>query len=346
MAVYTIKRNDLIAALDAVKGAVPKKSFQPILTHVAFDNGVCWGFDSEVGVRAKLDFIKSDFSEGEASFNAPFERFYNLMKSLNDSDVQFDISDNKVKIKCGRSVSTMQQIVEDKFPRPPIEDGVWLDVPTGFKEALEKALLATSDREQEKVLSTVRIAGKSIQATDRTKAVRCVLDTALPEEPMLLTRKACLEIIRLGNPIKMMVQGAWSIWDYGNLQFVARLREGAREFPPVDQVFDYLKIGEVKLDLVPDGLVGILTRLKCLAGEEKSFVVRDGMGKTELMAQGETTQCVEEIDVMWVEGPKKYPIDALMEAVPYAEQMSWMGKNQPLYIKGQNFEYICSPAAL
>lgn len=340
MAEYVIKRSDLIHALDAVKGAIPKKSFSPILTHVHIDKGVVWGFDSEVGVRANLEYVKS---EGDEAFNVPFERFYNLMKSLNESEVELKVQDNKIRIKCGRHSSTMQQIVEDKFPKPPLEDGAWTVVPTGFKEALEKALLATSDREQEKILSAVLIKGKMVIGTDRAKMVMCTVETELHPSPLLLSRRACEEIMRLGNPIKMMVHGAWSAWDYGNLLFVARLREGANEYPPAEKLLEQLKVSEVKLELVPDGLVGILTRLKVLSGEEKAFMVRDGMGKTELVAKGETTDCVEEIDVMWVSEAKRFPIDALMSAIPYAEQMCWMDKRMPLYIKGQNFEYILSP---
>lgn len=333
-----IKRSDLMAALDAVKGAIPKKSFSAILTHVLFEGDSVWGFDSEIGVRAKLDFIKRDFAD-DVAWNVPFERFYNLMKSLNEAEVDIEVGETRINVKCGRHRSTVQQIVEI-FPQPTLESGAWINVPTGFKEALERALLAASDREQEQLLSTVMVKGKTVLSTDRKKGVRCLLESALQDQPILLSRKAVTEIIRLGNPIKMMTTGAWSVWDYGNLQFMARLREGANEFPNVGMLMDSL--GLVADELIPDGLVGILTRLK-LFSEDKLFIVRDGMGKTELMAVGETTQCVEEIDSMKIAEPKKFPCDPLMEALPFADHMNWMEKNKPLFLKGQNFEYILSP---
>lgn len=334
MAEYTIKRNDLVAALDAVKGAVPKKSMTQILTHVLIEESSIYGFDSEIGVKAKLE------CSPELRFNVPFEKFNNLIRGLNESEVVFALDGKKVTLKCGRHQSVMQQIIEDTFPKPHYEDGVWKQVPTGFKEALERALLATSDREQEKILSSVMIQKAVIVSTDRTKLVRCVLESPLQDDPILLARKAVTEIIRLGNPIKMMVSGAWSVWDYGNLTFMARLREGAREFPDVNRLFDSIK--PTADELVPDGLVGILQRLK-LFSEDKAFTVRDGFGKTELVAQGETANAVETIDSMKVIESKKFPCDPLAEAAPYAEQMNWMGKGMPMYMKGQNFEFLLSP---
>lgn len=331
MADYVIKRTDLVAALDAVKGSVPKKSFSQILTHVLFEDACLFGFDSEIGIKVKLDCDPS------IKFNLPFEKFNNLIRSLNGADVMFHVNGKQIGLKCDRHTSAMQQILEDKFPSPNIEtaDAQWHPVPAGFKEALEKAMLASSEREQEKVLSTVMIRGNTVISTDRTKLVRCHLESSLHEQPILLARKAVTEIIRLGNPIKMLVSGAWSLWDYGNLTFMARLREGANEYPDVGHLFDTLK--PTAEELVPDGLVGILGRLKLFAD---TFEVRTGLGATELVAAGELSNAVETIDTMTVTVPKKFPCEPLMAAAPYGEQMNWMGANQPLYLKGQNFEFM------
>lgn len=335
-----IKRLELLNALDAVKGAVAAKPFSPILTHVLIEGDVVLAFDSEIGIRYKLT------TDTGCNFNARFDMLHNLMKSLSGEEVDITIVDKKVHFRCGRHKSFLTQIVDEPFPRPLIDNSsAWHEVPKGFKEALERCLLAVSDSEQNKVLSAVLIRGGTLFATDRNQLVRCKVDE-LNLEPMLLTKKAVEEIIRLGQPMRVAVSDSLSVWDYGNLTLLARLREGVKEYPPVDKLFERLKA--VPDQPIPDGMVAILQRLSYF-GSDKDKVVRiskGGLSGVELVARNETSEAIEYLDPDENMPTKTFDPRRLERAIPYADTMTWGFTNEDcIHLRGASsgFEFVLMP---
>lgn len=344
-----INRSDITNALEAVKGAVATKTFSPILTHVLIDGQYVFAFDSEIGIRFKLPV------DTALKFNIRFDTIYNLIKTLDGEQVSFELEgSSSVKLHCGKHKSTMQQII-DKFPQPDMEGAESTtpsQVSTGFKEALERALVGAADNETEKVLGSVLVRTNRVYGTNRSTVVRCTLDPNAPLPEMLLSRKSVGELIRLGQPASVRLQGAWSIWDYGNLEFMARLREGAQDFPPIDMLMDqrYKVPGEDELVKIPDGFKASLARLLLFCGKEDMRVItRASMMGTELYAKAETGEAVEYIDYPQDTVPrgKGFNPEVMLKALPYSSFL-FFGRNgmEPIYLKGTdcNFEFLQSPS--
>lgn len=324
-------------ALDAVKGGVAQKTFDPILTHVLIDGQTVMSFDSEIGIKVKL---KADTG---AKFNVSFNTLYNLTRALAEEDLDINFEGKKVWFRCGKHKSWMSQI-EQEFPKPEVRgSNGWRPLPAGFKEALERCLLAASERESDKLLCNVLIKGAKLYSTDRRQVVRCTLP-GMDLDPMLLSRKTVSELIRLGQPNRCAVAGPWSIWDYGNLTFLGRLREGVTEFPPVDTMMD--KLGSVADKQIPEGMIGILTRLNYFRGESPEVsVVPSAMG-IELKAINEVSECSEWLDLEQAIPAKKFNPEHLLNAVPFASAIGWGKANSdPIYLKGEaaGFEYLSAP---
>ena len=338
-----LKRSELVAALDAVKGGVAQKAFSPILTHVLIEGDTVLSFDSEIGVKVKLS------TPIMGKFNARFDMLYNLLKSLDGEDVAIEVDGTKVRVQCGRHRSFLQQIAED-FPRPQIVGaGGWNPVPPGFKEALERVLLGVHESEQEKLLSCVMLDGATLQSHNRAVCVVCTLpDMRAPQA--LLSRKAVTELIRLGQPTRFAIAGPWSIWDYGNLTFLARLREGATEFPKLPELMTRFKLDERVMGPVPDGLMGALTRLSLFCGVEKQTIMRPGSNEggswTELVSQNEQGTAEEMLDDVDGVADKRFNPDMLNKALVYASGISWgTTTTDPIYIVGEvaGLQYLLSP---
>lgn len=335
-----IARADLLAALEAVKGAVATKTFQPILTHVLIDGAYVMGFDSEVGVKVKMP------QDCGATFNVRFETLFNLMKSLSGDNVSFLLEGPKVTIRCGGHTSTLVTI-QEAFPQPPTTTAEPSAVPIGFKEALERALIAASQNEQERVLSSVVVSGSRVMTTNRRAAVRCSLDPLAPLPTMVLGRKAVTELIRLGQPGTVQVEGAWSVWDYGNLVFVAALREGLETFPKLDDLMSRLGLPSAEdMDPIPDGLLAILQRLALFTGKDGQVNTRPTDMALELVARSETGDIVEYIDAKDVPRAKGFDPNMLATALPFSTKLFWGKTNSdPLFLRGvdADFEFILSP---
>lgn len=335
-----IPRADLLAALEAVKGAVAAKNFMPILTHILISGKTVLGYDSEIGIKFTMG------CDTGVEFNVKFDTFYNLLKALDQDEMDIKVDGKKVTLQCGRHRSTMVQIVEEEFPRPevaPVDE--WCKVPAGFKEALERVVACASLAESNRVTSAILVRDSRCYGTDGTRAARCTLDELKVNMPMLLSRKAVEEIIRLGNPVRLVVAGPWAVFDYTNLAFLARLREGEQDYPPVDKVFD--KLGDLEVVPVPEGLFAILSRLKLFGGERPEVRIENNLLGCELTAKEEKGDAAETIDSQPTLNSKKaFSPDKVLDSLPYVDGMNWgANRTDPLYFKGDSagFELLVMP---
>lgn len=338
-----IKRTELVNALDAVKGGVAQKSFSPILTHVLIDGKTVMSFDSEIGIKATL----SDSIGG--TFNARHDLLTSLLKGLDAEDVEIEVGGEKIKVSAGRHRSTLAMITEE-FPRPEVPKSKWTDVPAGFKECLERVMLSVHESEQEKLLSCMLIRGDQIIAHDRKSMALCTLP-GLGAPQSLLSKKAVQEIIRLGQPNRYAIVGAWSLWDYGNLTLLARLREGGEAYPALWEKLGQLGLEKREKSSVPDGLLAALTRLTLFAdADHKRIDLKPGENEggkwLELVSRSPLGDATEVLDGTTGPNGKAFNAGIIAKALPYANALHW-GENtaDPLLLTGEvgAFTYILSP---
>ena len=333
-----IKRSELSGALDAIKGAVASKAFAPILTHVYVTGKTMLGYDSEIGIRVNMN------TDLGCTFNVHYNTFASLIHALDGEDVDLSMEGKRLRISCGKHRSTMMQM-EEAFPVPevkPPEGTGWQNIPAGFKEGLERALIAVAPSERLKVLSCVLIKGGHIYGTTGQEVVRCTLPE-LDVPAILLAQKAVEEVLRLGNPVRLMVADPWAVWDYTNLTLITRLREGAAEYPPVDKLFER----ETRdTGPMPDGITAALTRLSLFVAEDQPVFLRTSAIGVELTGRGQTGDVIEYLDpgAEMLED-KAFSAHKLLHAIPFAEGISWGDKQAPVYLRGQSagFEYLLAP---
>lgn len=256
-------RSGLVGALEAVKGAIAQKAFVPILQHVLVEGNTLLGYDSEIGIKVKLDAAVT------TPFNVKFSTFLDLLRQLEAEEVEITTTADAIAIHCGRHKSRLSQITEP-YPKPDVKNlnGLWVDIPAGFKEALERCTVAVSEDENNRTLSALYIAGKHVYGADGRQVVRCAVE-GMNLKPLMLPRKAANEVIRLGNPKRVAVKDSVAVFDYVNLTFLARLRDG--ETYPQAQL-DGLFAGRTVQGPLPDGFAASLARLALLCGEDLKAV--------------------------------------------------------------------------
>lgn len=337
-----LSRTELVQGLQQVKGAVAQKGFVPILTHVLFSGNSVLGYDSEIGIKAKLS------TPIEPGFNVKATTFLQLLEQLEEEDVELEVEPKRITVKCGRHRSHIQQIMEE-FPKPTVtvQPQDWREVPAGFKEAVERCLLGVSGDENNRALSSLFVAGDKVYGGDGKQVVRCTVP-GLNVDPFLLPRKAVTELIRLGNPKRLAVRDSMAVFDYVNLTFLARLRDGA-EYP--QKQFDGLFQGTAakrKVRALPEGMPAALVRLSLLTPDQLKAVwlTCQPLG-LELALRSQTAEGYELLAPEEEPfGPKGINADLAGPLLQYAESWAPQGPNQPFYFCGETAGYEAMLAPL
>jgi hypothetical protein len=333
-------RSDLLNALEAVKGAVAAKFHQPILTHVLIADNTVLGYDSEIGIRVKMPKGLG------ATFNVRFEHFHSLVKNLDADEIDIRVEGKKIHIACGSHRSVLTQL-EEEFPKPnasPKKDD-WRDLPAVFRDAMERTLSALPVDEKDRGLGALYISGGSLYATDRQKAIRCTIE-GLDVPPVLLPPKGCGELIKLGNPKRMAVTQSVALFDFGNLMFLTRIREGVEEFKVTADRFDEILEKREASEPVPEGLAAALTRLLIFALVPPMAKLEVGGKAMTLSVEGATAEATETLAKPKVAiEPKAFAPDKLLSALQYAEGIDWGAPEEPIYLRADiaGFEFLLAP---
>lgn len=341
-------RSDLIQALEQVKGAIAKKDFVPILQNVLIEGDTVLAFDSEIGIRTKLKTTL----DGKCSIK--LETFLNLLKGLEEDEVDLTVEPTKVRLKCGRHKSALA-VSSEEFPKPNIKvgSGEWSAVPAGFKEALERAAVGCLEDENNRELSAIFVRGANVYGGCGNRMVRCTIP-GMDVRPLLLPRKAVDEVCRLGNPKRMAVKDSVALFDFSELMLLARLRD-PEKYPA--ERFDKLLASTTKGPELPAGIGQALLRLKVLANEKDAMVkcevdALDGSLTLSTRSQsGEASEMLTSVGQFEAKGVSP---NLLALFLPYAQTMAWgsgLAGNKggaPFYLTGEvaGFEGVIAPMAL
>jgi DNA polymerase-3 subunit beta len=103
------QRTDLLAALQAVKPAVPSRSPKPVLTNVRIGDGVMVGTDLEVRIELRI-------GEHCDPFLVPHERLLAIVRAATGDEVTLTVKDSSVAVKCGGGKWTLPTENASEFP--------------------------------------------------------------------------------------------------------------------------------------------------------------------------------------------------------------------------------------
>src|SRR5437867_1338111 len=118
-----VRKNDLLRELQLFQGIVERKNTIPILANVLMeakdDQVTLLATDLEVGLRSKCS---AEVSKG-GSLTLPAKKFYEIVKSLPETDIRIADDKGGVKIAADRFESRMQTLPREDFPTLPESGG-------------------------------------------------------------------------------------------------------------------------------------------------------------------------------------------------------------------------------
>jgi DNA polymerase III subunit beta len=280
-----VRKNDLLRELQLFQGIVERKNTIPILANVLMEaKGEQVSFlatDLEVGLRSKCT---ASVAKG-GSLTLPAKKFYEIVKSLPETDIRIAEDKGGVKVAADRFDSRMQTLPREDFPTLP-EGG---STPTAtlsrasLKEMVAKTQFAITGEDTRYFLNgalfVLRPDSMSLVATDghRLALVTTGRDAKGKKNGEAET-KPILPKKTLGELSRLLMEGDGDItfergenhlfFDVGGRLLISRMIDG--QFPAYERVIP--KGNDKHIEFERDRLTNAVKRVALLSNERSRAV--------------------------------------------------------------------------
>ena len=278
-----VRKNDLLRELQLFQGIVERKNTIPILANVLMeakgDEVRFLATDLEVGLRSAC---KASVAKG-GTVTIPAKKFYEIVKSLPETDIRIADDKGGVKISAERFDSRMQTLPREDFPTLPESGGASTSTlpRSAVKEMVAKTQFAITGEDTRYFLNGALFVLKpdemSLVATDghRLALVSVTRDgTAGSTEE----NKAILPKKTLGELARLLMEGEGDIgyergenhlfFTAGDRLLISRMIDG--QFPAYERVIP--KGNDKHIEFERDRLTNAVKRVALLSNERSRAV--------------------------------------------------------------------------
>jgi DNA polymerase III subunit beta len=290
-----VRKNDLLRELQLFQGIVERKNTIPILANVLMDakgdEVALLATDLEVGLRSKC---AATIAKG-GSITLPAKKFYEIVKSLPDTDIRIADDKNGVKIAADRFESRMQTLPREDFPSLPEPTGATTAAlaRSAVKEMVAKTQFAITGEDTRYFLNgalfVLRPAEMSLVATDghRLALVNMTRNgngKAPDETKAIFPKKTLGELARLlmegeGEDISYERGENHLFFNVGPRLLISRMIDG--QFPAYERVIP--KGNDKHIEFERDRLTNAVKRVQILSNERSRAVkIQIDKGKVEI----------------------------------------------------------------
>jgi len=279
-----VRKNDLLRELQLFQGIIERKNTIPILANVMMEaKGGEVRFlatDLEVGLRSKCEATVNK----AGSLTLPAKKFYEIVKSLPETDIRISEDKGGVKVAADRFDSRMQTLPKEDFPTLP-------DASTGagamlarnsIKEMVTKTQFAITGEDTRFFLNgalfVLRPDSMSLVATDghRLALVSCPREGKAKkdaeEDKPILPKKTLGELSRLltegDGDIRYERGENHLFFSVGDRLLISRMIDG--QFPAYERVIP--KGNDKHIEFERDRLTNAVRRVALLSNERSRAV--------------------------------------------------------------------------
>jgi DNA polymerase-3 subunit beta len=280
-----VRKNDLLRELQLFQGIVERKNTIPILANVlmeAKDDQVRFlATDLEVALRSHCPATVSK----SGALTLPAKKFYEIVKSLPETDIRIAEDKSGVKVAADRFDSRMQTLPREDFPTLPESGGT----PTAtlaraaLREMVGKTQFAITGEDTRYFLNgalfVLRADSMTLVATDghRLALVSVNRDAATSGGPETEV-KAILPKKTLGELARLMTEEEGDVvyergenhlfFDVGGRVLISRMIDG--QFPAYERVIP--KGNDKHIEFERDRLTNAVKRVALLSNERSRAV--------------------------------------------------------------------------
>jgi len=292
-----VRKNDLLRELQLFQGIVERKNTIPILANVLMeakgDEVRFLATDLEVGLRSKCQATVTK----PGSLTLPAKKFYEIVKSLPETDIRISEDKGGVKVAADRFDSRMQTLPKEDFPTLP-DSGTGAGAMLGraaIKEMVTKTQFAITGEDTRYFLNgalfVLRADSMSLVATDghRLALVSCPRDGKAKkdaeEDKPILPKKTLGELGRLltegDGDIRYERGENHLFFSVGDRLLISRMIDG--QFPAYERVIP--KGNDKHIEFERDRLTNAVRRVALLSNERSRAVkFQVEKGKVDVMS--------------------------------------------------------------
>jgi DNA polymerase-3 subunit beta len=280
-----VAKNELLAPLLLVSGAVDKRQSLAILSHILFevkaDTLTLTATDLEMEISAKLN-CSSHCSDSELTI--PAKKFIDIIRSLDDAVLaRITQKDNAVLIKAVKSQFKLAILPAEQFPRNAEDaaEALELSIPkSGLIQLLQSTHFAMSQQDVRIFLNglLLEIDNSSITAvaTDGHRMAICKLpcNQGMPLQRFLLPRKSVQEMLRVLNTVSdeiITIHAGKSNFGLKTREYTFNSKLIEAKFPPYAKAIPRANDKFILID--KESLKRALSRIVILAHEKSRAVV-------------------------------------------------------------------------
>ena len=279
-----VRKNDLLRELQLFQGIVERKNTIPILANVLMeakgDEVRFLATDLEVALRSKC---QATIAKG-GSLTLPAKKFYEIVRSLPETDIRIAEDKGGVKVAADRFDSRMQTLPREDFPTLPESGGTpSATLPrTSVKEMVAKTQFAITGEDTRFFLNGALFVLKphemSLVATDGHRLAIVTVPREGPNKKDADEVRAILPKKTLGELARLLNEGDGDIayergenhlfFDVGGRLLISRMIDG--QFPAYERVIP--KGNDKHIEFERDRLTNAVKRVALLSNERSRAV--------------------------------------------------------------------------
>jgi DNA polymerase-3 subunit beta len=290
---FVVRRNDLLRELQLFQGIVERKNTIPILANILVeaqnDQVHFLATDLEVGLRSKC---AASVAKG-GSLTLPAKKFYEIVRSLPETDIRVEEDKGGVKVAADRFDSRIQTLPREDFPTLPASSGSPTAVlpSAALREMVAKTHFAITGEDTRFFLNgalfVMKADSMSLVATDGHRLALVTVPRnggdhgnevarfkakQVDEERPILPKKTLGELGRLlaeGDEEVRFQRGENHLFfDVGERTLISRMIDG--QFPAYERVIP--KANDKHIEFERDRLTNAVKRVALLSNERSRAV--------------------------------------------------------------------------
>jgi DNA polymerase-3 subunit beta len=323
------------------------------------------GFDLAFAITTRFTAEVSK----SGSTTVPARLLADIVAKLSDDEVSFELTDNQLKLKCGRGKFSISALPREEYPNiPEVESQTKVDIPADvLLKAIRATQFAASTDETKQVLCGVNIKVSNnrmvVAATDghRLSVIEIGDSSVMEMEPVTLPSRLVAELVSalarcsVEDIVEIHVQEDRVEFRAAKVTLISRLLVGT--YPAYWQLIPKQFTRSVHLNRTE--LVSALARITVLA-DQRHHIVKFVFNQDSLELSAETAELGSGMEIIPIEllgDPitlafnHKYLMDALKSMAGVKVKVEFNTELAPVIFTplgydGGSLTYLCMPVQL
>jgi DNA polymerase III sliding clamp (beta) subunit (PCNA family) len=198
-----INKSDLQNALEIVRPGLANRELIEQSTSFAFMENRVVTYNDEISISHQIEGL-----EITGAVNAT--ELYNLLAKLKKEEIELEVNESELQLKCGRAKASFTLQSEIKLPIGDIgKIGKWKTIPDDLLKAMEFVMGSASKDNSKPVLTCVHVNKTGfVEASDSFRILKMTLNTELPVGTFLIPASSVSKVVKL-NPVQIAEGNGW-----------------------------------------------------------------------------------------------------------------------------------------